>query len=65
MMGLKEVGIAAGDLIRHGISFPGVEDMDYIFDLYRPIPTGWRARSSARRRNTTSGPSTGRPLCSQ
>lgn len=26
------------NLIKHKISFPGVEDMDYIIDFYKPIP---------------------------
>ena len=39
LMGLKEVGDKLkADLLKHDIGFPGVEDMDYIFDLYRPIP---------------------------
>jgi anaerobic selenocysteine-containing dehydrogenase len=34
---------ATGDTLRanlekHGISFPGVDDMDHIFDLYGPVP---------------------------
>jgi len=39
MMGLKQVGDRLkANLIEHNISFPGIEDMDYVFDLYRPIP---------------------------
>jgi anaerobic selenocysteine-containing dehydrogenase len=39
LMGLKEVGDGLkANLIRHNIKFPGIDDMDYIFDLYRPIP---------------------------
>ena len=39
LMGLKEVGDKLkADLLKHDIEFPGVEDMDHIFDLYRPIP---------------------------
>jgi anaerobic selenocysteine-containing dehydrogenase len=39
LMGLKEVGDRLrADLIRHNIQFPMIKDMDYIFDLYRPIP---------------------------
>jgi anaerobic selenocysteine-containing dehydrogenase len=39
LMGLKEVGDSLkADLIKHNISFPGIDDMDYVFDLYRPIP---------------------------
>ena len=26
------------NLEKHGISFPGIDDMDHIFDLYRPVP---------------------------
>jgi anaerobic selenocysteine-containing dehydrogenase len=39
LMGLKEVGDELkANLIKHNIQFPGIKDMDYIFDLYRPIP---------------------------
>lgn len=39
MIGLKKVGDQLkANLIKHQISFPGVEDMDYVFDLYGPIP---------------------------
>ncbi|MBU2499027.1 MAG: molybdopterin-dependent oxidoreductase [Proteobacteria bacterium] len=39
LIGLKQVGDKLkADLIRHKITFPGVDDMDHIFDLYRPIP---------------------------
>jgi len=38
-LGLKKVGDQLrGNLMKHHISFPGVDDMDYIFDLYRPVP---------------------------
>jgi len=36
---LKDVGDELrANLEKHHLSFPGIEDMDYIFDLYRPIP---------------------------
>jgi len=36
---LKDVGDGLrANLKKHNISFPGIDDMDYIFDLYRPIP---------------------------
>ncbi|MFC2007763.1 molybdopterin-dependent oxidoreductase, partial [Chloroflexota bacterium] len=36
---LKDVGDELrANLEKHNISFPGIDDMDYIFDLYRPIP---------------------------
>ena len=39
LMGLKEVGDRLkANLIKHNIPFPGIDDMDYIFDLYQPIP---------------------------
>jgi anaerobic selenocysteine-containing dehydrogenase len=39
MMGLKDVGDRLrAELVKHHISFPGVDDMDYIFDLYKAIP---------------------------
>jgi len=38
-MGLKEVGDnLRANLEKHKISFPMIDDMNYIFDLYRPIP---------------------------
>jgi len=38
MMGMKEVGDRLrGNLKEHNISFPGIEDDDYIFDLYDPV----------------------------
>jgi anaerobic selenocysteine-containing dehydrogenase len=37
-MGLKEVGDRLkNNLIEHNISFPGIDDMDYVFDLYKPV----------------------------
>ncbi len=39
LMGLKEVGDRLrANLIEHNISFPMIEDMEYVLDLYRPIP---------------------------
>jgi anaerobic selenocysteine-containing dehydrogenase len=39
LMGLKEVGDRLrANLLEQKISFPMIEDMEYIFDLYRPIP---------------------------
>jgi len=39
LMGLKEVGDRLrANLVERKISFPMIDDMDYIFDLYRPIP---------------------------
>jgi len=39
LMGLKEVGDRLkANLIEHHLPFPGIDDMDYIFDLYQPIP---------------------------
>ncbi|MDK2985992.1 MAG: hypothetical protein PWQ96_1635 [Clostridia bacterium] len=36
---LKNTGEELHDnLKKHNISFPGIEDMDHIFDLYKPIP---------------------------
>ena len=38
-MGLKEVGDRLrANLLEQKISFPMIEDMDYVLDLYRPIP---------------------------
>jgi len=39
LMGLKEVGDRLkANLVEHNVGFPGIEDMDRVFDLYRPIP---------------------------
>jgi anaerobic selenocysteine-containing dehydrogenase len=39
LMGLKEVGDSLrANLAKHNISFPMIEDADYVFDLYKPIP---------------------------
>ena len=39
LMGLKEVGDRLKkNLLEHKISFPMIDDMDYILDLYQPIP---------------------------
>ena len=39
LMGLKEVGDRLrANLLEQKISFPMIEDMDYVLDLYRPIP---------------------------
>ncbi|MFC1909512.1 molybdopterin-dependent oxidoreductase, partial [Chloroflexota bacterium] len=36
---LKNVGDELrANLEKHNLSFPGIDDMDYIFDLYRPVP---------------------------
>ncbi|MDD5203797.1 MAG: molybdopterin-dependent oxidoreductase [Desulfobacterales bacterium] len=38
-MGLKQVGDGLrSNLVKHNISFPMIDDMDHVFDLYRPIP---------------------------
>ncbi len=39
LMGLKEVGDRLkANLLEHDIGFPGIDDLDHVFDLYRPIP---------------------------
>jgi anaerobic selenocysteine-containing dehydrogenase len=39
LMGLKQVGDRLREnLVKHKISFPMIDDMEYVFDLYRPIP---------------------------
>ncbi|MEL7564364.1 MAG: molybdopterin-dependent oxidoreductase [Dehalobacterium sp.] len=36
---LKKTGATLKEnLLKHSISFPGIDDMDYIFDLYKPVP---------------------------
>ena len=39
LMGLKEVGDRLrANLQEHGIGFPMIDDVEYVLDLYRPIP---------------------------
>ena len=39
LMGLKEVGDRLrANLVEHGISFPMIDDPEYVLDLYRPVP---------------------------
>jgi len=39
LMGLKQVGDRLREnLAKHNVSFPMIDDMEYVFDLYRPIP---------------------------
>ncbi|HVN95396.1 MAG TPA: molybdopterin-dependent oxidoreductase [Syntrophorhabdaceae bacterium] len=48
LMGLKEVGDRLrANLEERKISFPMIDDMDYVFDLYRPIPH-WVESSESR-----------------